>query len=102
MSEQISSAEFQSKVLDSSLPVLVDFFATWCGPCKMMAPILDELSTEVADKAKVYKVDIDRETALAQQFNVMSVPTLIVFKAGEPVKQFIGVQSKQVLLDALS
>ena len=92
MAEQLTEEQFQTKVMGASEPVLVDFFATWCGPCKMMAPVLDE----------VYKVDIDREIELAQHYNVMSVPTLIIFKGGQPVQQFVGVQPKQVLVNALS
>lgn len=102
MATQISTAEFEEKVLQASTPVLVDFFATWCGPCKMMAPILDEVSQEVGANAAVYKVDVDQEVALAQRFNVMSVPTLIVFKDGAPVQQLVGVQPKQNLVAALS
>lgn len=100
MVSPITTEEFQEKVLDAQGPVLVDFFATWCGPCKMMAPVLDEVAQEVA--APVYKVDVDRETPLAQRYNVLSVPTLIVFKDGAPAQQFVGVQPKPVLLDALS
>lgn len=102
MATQISTSEFQEKVLQASTPVLVDFFATWCGPCKMMAPVLDEVSSEVAGKAAVYKVDVDQEPQLAHQFSIMSVPTMIVFKDGKPANQFIGVQPKQVLVNALS
>lgn len=102
MATQITASEFQSKVLDAQTPVLVDFFATWCGPCKMMAPVLDELDGDLAGSAAVYKVDIDQETALAQQFNVMSVPTFFVFKNGQVVQQFVGVQSKQALANALA
>ncbi len=102
MATQITTQEFQEKVLNSSVPVLVDFFATWCGPCKMMAPVLDEVSQEVGDKAAVYKVDVDQEMALAQQFNIMSVPTMIVFKGGKPVQQFVGMQPKQTITAALA
>lgn len=76
MAEQLTEEQFQTKVMGAGEPVLVDFFATWCGPCKMMAPVLDEVAAEVAGKASVYKVDIDREIELAQHYNVMSVPTL--------------------------
>lgn len=102
MATQITASEFQSKVLDAQTPVLVDFFATWCGPCKMMAPVLDELDGDLAGSAAVYKVDIDQETALAQQFNVMSVPTFIVFKNGQIAQQLVGIQPKQALANALA
>ena len=102
MATQITTNEFQEKVLNSDVPVLVDFFATWCGPCKMMAPVLDEVSQERSGSAAVYKVDVDQEMALAQQFNIMSVPTMIVFKGGQPVQQFVGVQPKQTLTAALA
>lgn len=98
MSEIISSAEFQSKVLQATEPVLVDFFATWCGPCKMLAPTLDAVAAEVAGRAKVYKVDVDQSPDVAAQYGVMSVPTLILFKGGQPVKQMIGAQPKPALL----
>ena len=75
--------------------------APWCGPCKMMAPVLDELGQELAGSAEVYKVDVDQEMALAQQFNIMSVPTMIVFKDGQAVQQLVGVQPKQTLAAAL-
>lgn len=98
MSEIISSAEFQSKVLQAAEPVLVDFFATWCGPCKMLAPALDAVAAEVAGRAKVYKVDVDQSPDVAAQYGVMSVPTLILFKGGQPVKQMVGAQPKPALL----
>ena len=98
MSEIISSAEFQSKVLQATEPVLVDFFATWCGPCKMLAPTLDAVAAEVAGRANVYKVDVDQSPDVAAQYGVMSVPTLILFKGGQPVKQMVGAQPKPALL----
>lgn len=98
MSQVISSAEFQSKVLDEQQPVLVDFFATWCGPCKMLAPTLDEVGAEMDGKAKVYKVDVDQSPDVAGRYGVMSVPTLILFKGGQPVKQVVGAQPKASLL----
>lgn len=102
MATQITTSEFQDKVLNATTPVLVDFFATWCGPCKMMAPVLDELSQEMAGAAQIYKVDVEQELPLAQKFNIMSVPTMIVFKNGKVAQQFIGVQPKQTLAAALA
>ena len=94
MVEHIDSADWQEKVIESSKPVLVDFFATWCGPCKMMAPIIDEVGEEQADTAKVYKIDIDENPDIAQRYGVMSIPTFIVFKNGEPVAKTLGAQTK--------
>lgn len=101
MAKVISSSEFQSEVLESDIPVLVDFFATWCGPCKMVAPILDEVAEEVAGKAKVYKVDVDQSPDLAQRYSIMSVPTMIVFENGQIKKTSMGAQPKQGLLALL-
>lgn len=101
MAKVISSSEFQSEVLESDVPVLVDFFATWCGPCKMVASILDEVAEEVAGKAKVYKVDVDQSPDLAQRYSVMSVPTMIVFENGQIKKTSMGAQPKQGLLALL-
>ncbi|WP_303249899.1 thioredoxin [uncultured Slackia sp.] len=101
MAKVISSSEFQSEVLESDVPVLVDFFATWCGPCKMVAPILDEVAEEVAVKAKVYKVDVDQSPDLAQRYSIMSVPTMIVFENGQIKKTSMGAQPKQGLLALL-
>ena len=98
MTQQISAAEFGSKVLGASEPVLVDFFATWCGPCRMMAPTIDEVSQEMAGKASVYKLDIDEAPQIAQQLGIMSVPTLMVFKDGKIASQTIGAQPKENIL----
>lgn len=100
--EVLSSANFQQKVLDVPGPVLVDFFATWCGPCKMLAPTIDEISSETAGKASVYKLDIDESPEIASRYGVMSVPTLIVFENGQPKQQAVGVQPKQALLSMLA
>lgn len=102
MSEAVTSADFQSKVLESDVPVLVDFFATWCGPCRMLAPVLEEVATEVAGKAKVVKLDIDQSPDIAQRYGVMSVPTLIVFENGQVKRQTVGAQPKQNVLALLA
>ena len=98
MTQQISAAEFESKVLGASEPVLVDFFATWCGPCRMMAPTIDEVAQEMAGKASVYKLDIDEAPQIAQQLGIMSVPTFMVFKDCKVVSQTIGAQPKENIL----
>lgn len=91
----VTSAEFNE--LKNNGIVLVDFFATWCGPCKMLAPVLEELSTAYEGKATIVKVDVDQENDLAAQYGVMSIPTLVLFKNGEIVKQVTGFQPKPQL-----
>lgn len=94
---ELTSENFESTVTESSVPVLVDFHAQWCGPCKMLAPVLEELAAEKDGEAVIAKVDIDAAKEIAQQFNIRSVPTLIVFQNGEPVGEARGVQSKAAL-----
>lgn len=94
MTEHINSADWQAKVLDADMPVLVDFFATWCGPCKMMAPVIDEIAAEKAGQAAVYKIDIDENPDIAQRYGIMSIPTFISFKNGEVAAQSLGAQPK--------
>ena len=98
--EQIKKADFNEKVLQSDKPVLSDFWATWCGPCQMQGPIVEELSEELTD-VLVGKVNVDEEPDLAERYNVMSIPTLLVFKNGEVVQKAVGLQSKENLLDML-
>jgi thioredoxin 1 len=94
----LDEKSFETEVLKSHLPVLVDFWAQWCGPCKMIAPVIDQLSVELEGKMKVAKVDVDESPQLAGQFNVMSIPTLLIFKGGQPVDQIVGAMSKDKLL----
>lgn len=88
--------EFE-KIIGEKKPTLVDFFATWCGPCKMQAPILEEVKGKVGDKANIIKIDIDRNRELAARYNVQSIPTLILFKDGEPVWRTVGLQQAPLL-----
>ncbi len=92
---------FESDVLQSTVPVLVDFWAVWCGPCQVQGPIVEEVSTAMGEKAKVVKLNVDENPMYAQKFGIMSIPTLLVFKNGNVVKQFIGVTSKDVLVSEL-
>jgi thioredoxin 1 len=97
----LNEKNFEEEVRKSSLPVLVDFWAEWCGPCKMIGPIIEELAVDLKDQLKVCKVNVDEAQELAAKFNVMSIPTLLVFKNGEVVGQMVGAMSKDALLAKL-
>ncbi len=98
----ITDANFDEEVTKSDTPVLVDFWAVWCGPCQMQGPIVEEVAKAMVGKAKVGKINVDENPGVAQKYSIMSIPTLMIFKNGTVVKQFIGVQSKEVLLNELN
>lgn len=97
----LTEAEFDNEVKGSTVPVLVDFWASWCGPCKMLAPVLEEIDQEVAGNAKVCKVNVDEQPALAARFGIMSIPTMIFFKGGEESGKMVGVRAKEDILGEL-
>ena len=98
MAKEITTANFEAEVLKSEKPILIDFWATWCGPCRRQGPVVEELAEE---GYAVGKVDVDQNMALAQQFRVVSIPTLILFKDGAEAQRFVGLTSKEELKSAL-
>lgn len=98
---ELSETNFETEVLNATQPVLVDFWAEWCGPCKMIAPVLDEIAREQAGKAKVAKVNVDRSPGLAARYGIQSIPTLLYFAGGEVRDQTIGVTGKKVIVAKL-
>lgn len=101
MSKELSSAIFESDVLTSEKPVLVDFWATWCGPCKALSPIIEEIGDEMADRIDTYKCNADDEPDLLQRFGIMSIPTMILFKGGEPAMTLVGNKPKAEIIAAI-
>ncbi len=98
---EVTDATFADEVLKSDLPVVVDFWAEWCGPCRIIAPILKELAGEMKGKVKIAKIDVDSNKGVAGQFGIQGIPTLIFFRDGKPVDQKVGVAGKDVLREAM-
>jgi len=99
---ELNETNFEQEVLKASIPVLIDFWAVWCGPCKMIAPIVDELAIEFEGKLKIGKVDVDNNQQIAMQYGIRSIPTLLVFKGGKVVEQIVGAAPKKSLVEKLS
>ena len=98
---EVTDANFDQEVLQSDLPVLVDFWAPWCGPCKLMGPIIEELAKEFEGKVKVVKLNVDENPQTAQKYGIMSIPTLIIFKNGQIAEQLIGLRPKEEISQKL-
>lgn len=101
MAKAITTADFESVISSSEKPVLVDFWASWCGPCRALAPVIDQISQEMEGKLTVYKCNVDEEPDLATQFRIVSIPTLILFKGGQPVHTVVGNMPKPALVAEL-
>jgi thioredoxin 1 len=101
MAEAITTATFNDVITSSDKPVLVDFWASWCGPCRALGPIVEQVGDEMADRLAVYKCDVDAEGSLAERFGIMSIPTLILFKNGQPIHTMVGGMSKAALVAEL-
>jgi thioredoxin 1 len=98
----ITDQNFEKEVLKSEVPVLVDFWAAWCGPCKVIAPIIDEIAEELEGKVKVCKINVDENPITPGKYGIRAIPTLIIFKKGEPIEVIVGAVSKSVILNALN
>jgi thioredoxin 1 len=99
--KNVTETEFDSQVLKSTVPVLVDFWAEWCGPCKMIAPVLEELAGEMGDQVKIAKVDVDSEQGLAAKYGISAIPTLLLFKGGQIVDQMRGAKNKRAIRETI-
>ncbi|MEF9954491.1 MAG: thioredoxin [Clostridium sp.] len=102
MGKKFTSENFEAEVLKSEVPVMVDFYADWCGPCKMMGPIVEELAAEFEGKVKIGKLNVDESSDIAMNYGVMSIPTLIIFKGGQVIRKEVGMQTKKLLISDLN
>jgi thioredoxin 1 len=102
MAVDTTDATFKKDVLESDVPVMVDFWAAWCGPCRMVGPIIERISEKMAGKVKVFKLNVDENPATASQYGITGIPTVIIFRNGKIDREFVGVQTEQVYLNALA
>lgn len=98
----VTAEDFEKEVLQSEIPVLVDFWAEWCGPCKALGPTIDDIANETAGKLKVVKLDTDKAPSVAAKYGIMSIPTLILFKKGDIIEQLVGMMPKQKIMEKVS
>ena len=99
---EVTEQSFKEQVLDSEIPVLVDFWAEWCGPCKMIAPVVEELATEFDGKMSFAKVDVDSNPSISTNYGIRSIPTLMIFKNGAPIDQIVGAVGKNILVERIN
>lgn len=102
MAQEFTAANFKSEVIDSALPVLVDFWAEWCGPCRMLGPVVEELSVALAGKVRVGKVNVDQEAEISRRYEITSIPTLLIFKGGQVVDMVIGAVPREHIIAKLA